>query len=216
MEIPFAGHPTVGTAIALRDEGYLGDMVLELGVGPIPCVFSGDHVAFTTSAPLDRLARPEISLVAAALGLPVSAIKTDTHLPTQASLGLPFVIVELRASADLDACVPSVNDMRKGAALHPGGTDFALFCYVRDGNQVQARMFAPLDNIPEDPATGSAAATLAALLTEELKAALTLTITQGVAMGRPSFITATTTQYDPVKVTISGQAVRTMQGQLVY
>lgn len=216
MEIPFAGHPTVGTAIALRDEGYQGDMVLELGVGPIPCVFNGDHVAFTTSAPLGRLALPEVSLVAAALGLPVTAITTDTHAPTQASLGLPFVIVELRDAADLDACQPSISDLRKGAVLHPGGTDFALFAYVRDENEIQARMFAPLDNIPEDPATGSAAATLAALLTEELGTQLALTINQGVAMGRPSLITAATTEDRPVKVTISGQAIRTMRGQLVY
>lgn len=216
MEIPFAGHPIIGTAIALRDEGHIGDMVLELGVGPLPCVFDGDSVAFTTSAPLDRLATPETGLVAASLGLPTSAINTTTHSPVQAGLGLPFVIAELNTTADLDACAPSVNDIRKGAVLHPAGLDFALYAYVRDGNRIDARMFAPLDNIPEDPATGSAAAALAALLTEELQSSQTLSITQGAAMGRLSVIAATTTNTSPVQVTIAGQAVRTMQGQLVY
>jgi trans-2,3-dihydro-3-hydroxyanthranilate isomerase len=216
MEIPFAGHPIIGTAIALRDEGQKGDLILELGVGPIPCAFADDSVAFTTSAPLQRLATPAVDLVAAALGLPASSIKTQNHSPVQASLGLPFVIVELASAADLAACSVSMDDLRKGAALHPAGLDFALYPYVRDGNQIEARMFAPLDNIPEDPATGSAAATLAALLTEILNASQSLQITQGVAMGRPSVIEATTNHRTPVKVTIRGQAVRTMQGQLVY
>ena len=81
--------------------------------------------------------------------------------------------------------------------------------------QIDARMFAPLDNIPEDPATGSASAALAALLTEELGQDLTLNILQGEAMGRPSYIGAATKHARPVPVTISGQAVRVMQGTLL-
>lgn len=216
MEIPFAGHPTIGTAIALRDAGHTGDIVLELGIGPVPCSFDESGAAFTVSAPLQRLAAPEPELVAAALGVPVGAIDTSVHAPVQASLGLPFVITALNSETDLDACAPSVADMRRGAALYPEGTDFAQYAYVRNGNQIAARMFAPLDNIPEDPATGSAAAALAALLTEYLGKPQQLTITQGVAMGRPSVIAATTEGAAPVKVTISGQAVRTLQGTLVY
>ncbi len=216
MEVPFAGHPTIGTAIALRDAGQTGDMVLELGIGPVPCHFDHDGAAFTVSEPLQRLAMPEPDLVAASLGLPVTAIDLSLHAPVQASLGLPFVITALKSTADLDACAPSISDMRRGVALYPGGTDFAQFAYVRDGNQIAARMFAPLDNIPEDPATGSAAATLAALLTECLGEPQRLMITQGVAMGRPSVITAATQGTAPVNVTISGQAVRTMEGTLVY
>ena len=83
-----------------------------------------------------------------------------------------------------------------------------------DSDVIEARMFAPLDNIPEDPATGSAAAALAALLTETLGLDLSLTILQGEAMGRPSQIHATTVAGDPAAVTISGNAVRTMEGRL--
>ncbi|MEM9787325.1 MAG: PhzF family phenazine biosynthesis protein [Pseudomonadota bacterium] len=214
-EIPFAGHPTIGTALALRDEGHEGDMVLELGVGPIPCRFDGDRAAFTTSAPLERIAQPDTALVARALGLPADAISTATHPPIQASLGLPFVIVELQSDADLDACAPSIDAIKQGAELHPAGLDFAIFAYTRADDQVNARMFAPLDNIPEDPATGSAAATLTALLYETLSTPMALTIRQGTAMGRPSLITAQAGTGTPVPITISGRAVRTMQGELV-
>ena len=215
MEIPFAGHPTIGTAIALHDEGQRGEMVLELGVGPISCRITGDTAAFTIAAPLKRLAEPDPALVADALGLTLNAVKLDTHSPVQASVGLPFVLVELQDKAQLNACSPSIEHIRKGAATHPAGLDFSIFAYARDGMQIDARMFAPLDNIPEDPATGSASAALAALLTEELAQDLSLNILQGEAMGRPSHIRAKTEYTNPVPVTISGQAVRVMQGTLL-
>ena len=215
MEIPFAGHPTIGTAIALRDEGHAGPMTLELGVGPIACDFNTDSAAFTIAAPLARLATPDPVLVANALGLEVAALDHTTHAPVQASIGLPFVLVALRSKDDLENCAPSLDHIRQGAIKHPGGIDFALFAYVRDGENIDARMFAPLDNIPEDPATGSASATLAALLTEELGTDLTLRILQGEKMGRPSYISATTRHANPVSVTIAGKAVRVMQGALL-
>lgn len=215
MEIPFAGHPTVGTAIALRDEGHEGPMTLELGVGPIPCGFEGASAAFTIAAPLERIATPDVTLVAAALGLATDAINSATHAPVQAGVGLTFVLVELGNKDQLNSCAPSVDHIREGATKYPAGLDFAIFAYVRNGTQIDARMFAPLDNIPEDPATGSASAALAALLTEELGQDLILSILQGEAMGRPSHINAATKHADPVPVTISGQAVRVMQGTLL-
>ena len=75
--------------------------------------------------------------------------------------------------------------VRQGAATYPAGLDFAIFAYVRKGEQVEARMFAPLDNVPEDPATGSASAALGAFLTT-LGSALPerhLLIEQGVEAG---------------------------------
>lgn len=215
MEIPFAGHPTIGTAIALRDEGHSRDMILELGVGPIPCAFEGETAAFTTVAPLERFGAPDRALVAAALGLPEHAINAQTHAPLQAGVGLAFVMVELTDKDHLAACTTSIAHFREGAVRYPAGLDFAVFAYVRRDNAIDARMFAPLDNIPEDPATGSASAALAALLTDSLGRDLALNILQGEAMGRPSHITATTKYGDPIAVTISGRAVRTMQGTLL-
>lgn len=215
MEIPFAGHPTIGTAVALRNAGHVGEMVLELGIGPIPCAFEGDTASFTNATPLMRSANPDLALVAACLRLNSSAIKTTTHAPVQAGVGLDFTIVELTDKTQLAACEVSIDDFKKGAAAYPAAIDFACFAYVRNGADIDARMFAPLDNIPEDPATGSACAALAALLTEELGQDLTLNILQGEAMGRPSHIKATTRHSSPVAVTISGKAVQTMQGTLL-
>jgi trans-2,3-dihydro-3-hydroxyanthranilate isomerase len=210
-EVPFAGHPTIGTAIALHDLGCGSDLVLELGVGPIPCHVGETGAAFTTPVPLEMIAQPAPSLVAEALGLPVAAIRTDRHAPVQASLGLAFVLVELADRAALAAAQPVIEACRRGAALHPAGLDFAIFAYVRNGEAVEARMFAPLDNMPEDPATGSASATLGAFLAQLPDGPQRLEISQGVDMGRPSQIGVSV---GAGGVTVTGQAVKTMAGRL--
>jgi len=213
-ELQFAGHPTIGTAMALRDLGHQGDMVLELGVGPIPCHFDGDIASFTTSVALQQFGTPDPLIVARCLGLPRDAIKSDIHPPTEASLGTPFVLTELDSRESLSACVADINAMREGAAQSSDTQRFAVLAYVRDGESVDARMFAPLGKIPEDPATGSAAATLAALLHTLIGSPQDLHITQGVDMGRPSYIRAQT-DGTPVAVTISGKAVQTMKGDFL-
>jgi trans-2,3-dihydro-3-hydroxyanthranilate isomerase len=213
-EVDFAGHPTIGTLIALFDLGHTSPMILELGIGPLQCTVSADGASFTTSQPLQKLANPSVDLVARALGVTESAIVTKTHPPLQASLGLAFVLVELDQLATLAACRPNVQAIGKGAEIHPAGSDFAIFTYVRDGGNITSRMFAPLDNIPEDPATGSASATLAAVLTEVLDEPQSLIFSQGQYIGRPSKILASTTQ-NPTSVTITGQAVKTMAGTFI-
>jgi trans-2,3-dihydro-3-hydroxyanthranilate isomerase len=210
-EVPFAGHPTIGTAIALHDLGRGSHLVLELGVGPIPCHIGETGASFTTPVPLEMIAQPAPSLVAEALGLPVAAIRTDRHAPVQASLGLAFVLVELVDRAALAAAQPVIEACRRGAALHPAGLDFAIFAYVRNGQAVEARMFAPLDNMPEDPATGSASATLGAFLAQLPDGPQRLEISQGVDMGRPSQIGVSV---GAGGVTVTGQAVKTMAGRL--
>lgn len=215
-EIMFAGHPTIGTAIALAATGAVSPMILELGVGPIECVVDGNQASFTTTVPLMRLGTPDIALVAQVLNLQTTDIVTTTHDPVQASLGLPFVLVEVSDRTARSRASPVTDAMREAAKRHPAGLDFATFVYCRDQNHIDARMFAPLDNIPEDPATGSAAATLAALLAECEDAALDLTIHQGDDMGRPSRIRAKTLKGMPIRVQISGQAVQTMTGHLTY
>ena len=213
MEVPFAGHPTIGTAVALADTGHGPDMVLELGVGPLACRASDGSAQFTTEVALERLASPAPELVARALGISVDAILTQTHAPVMATLGLAFTITELDCKDTLSALQTDVAAFREGAKAHPAGLDFAQFAYVREGDVVHARMFAPLDNIPEDPATGSACATLGALLADIEGNDVTLRIHQGDDMGRPSVIGVTTLDG---AVTISGQAKKVMEGRLVY
>ena len=213
-EVDFAGHPTIGTLIALYDMGQTSPMVLELGIGPLSCTVSDAGAAFTASQPLQLSSNPAVTLVAKVLGLAPEFIETSTHAPVVGSLGIPFVLVELTNQTSLSACDPNVAAMREGFALHPDSHDFAIFAYVREGTQIESRMFAPLDNIPEDPATGSASATLAMLLTDILNTPLILTFTQGVDMGRPSKIKVYTTQ-SPDTVTVEGQAVKTMSGEFI-
>ena len=214
MEVDFAGHPTIGTIIALADLSYSSPMTLELGIGPLPCTVDGGRASFTVSNPLQTISEPDIALVAGALSLSENQVATTTHVPVQASLGLPFILAELTNAAALSACQPNLEVIRRGAKLYPSGLDFALFAYVRDGGEIHSRMFAPLVNVYEDPATGSASSTLAVLLTERLGAPQNLTFTQGVKMGRPSTLYATTT-LDPISVTMTGQAVKTMAGTFI-
>ncbi len=211
QEVPFAGHPVIGTAIALAQLGFPPAMILELGIGPVPCQVDGKAATFTTTTPLTRHATPAPDLVARALGLDLADIDMGCHAPVQAGVGLAFVIARLTDRAALARCLPDPAATRAGARLHPAGLDFATLAYVIDDGIVHARMFAPLDNIPEDLATGSAAAALAALLQDVTGLPQTLTIHQGVDMGRPSVIRATTSA-DVPGVTIGGQAVQTMEG----
>ena len=213
MEIPFAGHPTIGTAVALSDQGTPPDMVLELGVGPIKCHAVNGQARFTTEVPLEKLAAPSLAHVADALGLSETDIETTMHAPILASVGLPFTITELKTREALANIVTNVAAFREGAETYPGALDFAQFAYLSEGDTIHARMFAPLDNIPEDPATGSACAALGALLADLTGTDQALTIHQGEEMGRLSVIQLSTTGG---AVTISGAAKRVMQGRLVY
>ncbi len=210
MEVPFAGHPTIGAAVALSELGHGPQMRLELPVGLIAAEARDGTAAFTASQPLDILAKPAPDLVARALGLMVSDLATS---PVMASMGLAFTFVELTSRDALSGIAIDVAALRDGHARHPQGLDFAQAPYVRDGETIHMRMFAPLDNIPEDPATGSAAAALGRLLCEVEGRDLSLTIHQGEDMGRPSRISVTAT---PKAVTIEGHAVRMMQGRLCF
>jgi trans-2,3-dihydro-3-hydroxyanthranilate isomerase len=212
-EVPFAGHPTIGTAIAFHDLGRGGNLILELGIGPIPCTVNESEASFTTPVPLSLLAQIPVDLVAQALGLTPDLIETRTHMPVQASLGLPFVCVELTDRQALRAAHPQLEAIRTGARSYPAGLDFAIFCYVRRGEIVDARMFAPLDGITEDPATGSACATLMALLAAQPNGPTALTVSQGVDMGRPSSITLSA---GAAGITVGGTAIRIMAGRFFY
>ncbi|MEM9971907.1 MAG: PhzF family phenazine biosynthesis protein [Pseudomonadota bacterium] len=214
-ELAFAGHPTVGTAVALAALGRApSEMVLELGVGPIPVTVNGTHARFETRVPLEVGEAPGVAEVAACLGLPEDAIKTANHAPVSAGLGTDFVLVEIADRAALLAAAPSLDDFRR--VEDRGAMRLGIFLYVRAGDAIDARMFAPLGGIMEDPATGSASAALAAYLGRLDGTSQTFSIRQGVDMGRPSAITAEVVVAGgtPEMVAISGNAVRVMEGRL--
>ena len=211
-EMPFAGHPTIGTAIALHEEGGPASMVLELGVGPIPVEIEDGLARFVTTHPLERLAKVAREDAAACLGVAPDQIVGQ---PVQASVGAPFTFAEVAADA-LGAVATDVAAFRRCAARYPSSLDFSLMAYVREGRSVRARMFAPLDGIPEDPATGSAAAALAALLAEADGEGGAFAFSQGAEMGRPSEIAVDVTLEDgrTAAIGVAGRAVRVLEGRL--
>ncbi|EAQ13669.1 trans-2,3-dihydro-3-hydroxyanthranilate isomerase [Maritimibacter alkaliphilus HTCC2654] len=208
-EVPFAGHPVIGTVVMLGEAGLGPDFVLELGVGPMAVHVEDGHASFQNRVPLEHVATPDKALVARALGTPEATILGE---PVMAGVGLPFTFTELVDRAALSDLVPDTSAFREGATRYPSGLDFAQCAYTRVDGRVHMRMFAPLDNVPEDPATGSAAAALGALLCREAGGPVSLTIHQGEDMGRPSVIGV---EAEPGRVTVSGRAIRVMEGKLV-
>ncbi len=202
-ELPFAGHPTVGTAVLLATEqlGGAGEgegdavLVLEEEIGPIRCgvMLHGRHGHALVAAP--KLAKevgpgPSAEAAATALALPATDIGFENHVPSVFTAGVPFVFVPVRNIAAIDAIAPQTGRWREAF-----GDIAEVYCYTREtvsvGRQFHARMFAPGLGIAEDPATGAAAAALAGPIRkfDGLPAGLhEAVIEQGFRMGRPSLI----------------------------
>jgi trans-2,3-dihydro-3-hydroxyanthranilate isomerase len=226
-EIPFAGHPNIGTAIAL------------VAIGAVPVAGGGTTLRFEEAAGLvpvaveTRGAEPiraeltvpvlptvgealEAEAVAAMLGLAAADLRTESHPPSLVSAGLPFLIVEL---AGLDALGRA--SLGPEAALPGGATGVQL--YTRDtgepGVDLRVRMFAPGAGVAEDPTTGSAAAGLVGLLALRDPVPggeLRLVIRQGVEMGRPSRIEARAVRRGGAlaSVHVAGGAVLIAEGRI--
>jgi len=226
-EVPFAGHPNIGTAFALAKAGELGEIrstiqvFFEEKAGVVPVAISehgGKRLTCRLAAPeklsFGGVASPES--LAAAVSLDPDDIVTDTHPPRVASVGLPFLFAELR---DRDALQRAEVDRRKLLALAAEGLARDIHLYVRsdDGFDIRARVFAPLDGVPEDPATGSANCALAGLLAHHDEAPsgrFKWRIAQGVEMGRPSILHAEAEKVNGVVVntTIGGDCVMVAEG----
>lgn len=199
IEVPFAGHPNVGTAFTLAMHSELnwqGDtarVVFEekAGLVPVDIRRASDGNIYSellAPEPLSLGKTADLALVAEAIGLNTDQIETAQHLPCEASVGLPFLMVEIRSRSALAEASPNINAMK---ALRAKGVTPDIHLYTRDGGDfdVQTRMFAPLDGVMEDPATGSANCALIALLAHlknEYTGHYSWRIAQGVDMGRPS------------------------------
>ncbi len=169
-ELPFAGHPTLGTADVLRRRHGLGDVTLALGVGPITVHAEGDVLWMRQRAPRFGPAMASAEM-ARFVGVEVVAAQiVDT--------GIPFWVVEL---PDLDALARSHLDQPALSAV--SDCDEAIL-FVRTDGGVQCRMYAPGLGVPEDPATGSANGCLAAYLAQQ--GPIDLVSRQGIEMQRPS------------------------------
>jgi trans-2,3-dihydro-3-hydroxyanthranilate isomerase len=205
-EMPFAGHPNVGTAFVLARAGVChgrkitGDrLVFEEKAGLVPLDLTreqGTVVAARLAAPQKLALGDEIApaLVAEICSLDAGDIETGTHRPVIASCGNNFVFAEVKSRAVLAKAAVRTDVLAKHVPM-ARAVGVHLYCHAKEhGVEIQSRMFAPLYGVPEDPATGSANIVLIGLLAHfrrEADLTLSKTIGQGFDMGRPSILEGT-------------------------
>lgn len=233
-ELPFAGHPTVGTACLLAEldaaqhgaETPDSVVVLEEEVGDVRCVVSRNTgMATTATFELAKLPEPHkhmpaMDLIAAAHGLEVFDIGFENHVPSGYDAGIPYLMIPVR---DMETIKRVQLNTAIWAEAFSSRTTGSSYLYtrqcVRHDAAFHTRMFAPDAGIPEDPATGSAVACFAGTIMQfDAPTAGThnYLIEQGYEMGRPSLINLELT-VESAALTgarIGGSAVRVTEGAL--
>jgi trans-2,3-dihydro-3-hydroxyanthranilate isomerase len=226
-ELPFAGHPTIGTAAVLASadatEPGRREFVFEEGIGPVEVTVDDSGIRFRLRKPSfetsDEL--PPAAAIASALGLPPDAIAETWY----AAIGLRFCFVRLTSRELVDRIVLDKAAWATGVA---DGWSSHLYCFAgdgfagerRDGARLHARFFAPALGVDEDPATGSASGALAASVAHqspEPDGTYAVQIDQGVLMGRPSELTATAEKEggEIIEVVVGGSAAIVGRGTMM-
>ena len=228
VELPFAGHPNVGAAVAVamgvgpfgragarqvRFEERLGLVCLDLD-------YDGDMpVGAWLAAPSAPLIGGKVAadLIERAAGLAAGAVCSDSHAPCLVEMGPTFAIAELADSEAVSAARPQPGAFGPAA---DGLLEAILVLYRRDGNGLHVRVFGPLAGVPEDPATGSANLALGGLLAARAPGAdvrLDLAVRQGGEIRRPSQLRVQAVKQGGVvqPPRIHGRAVQVSEGRLV-
>ncbi|KGD92152.1 PhzF family phenazine biosynthesis protein [Achromobacter sp. RTa] len=226
-EVPFAGHPNVGTAIVLAREWRAAggtvpeSLVFEEEAGLVRIALKAgaqeaQEAELIAPRPLERAGVAPTTAVARALTLDPADIDTSAHPPQVVSVGLTFLVVQL---ASRDALRRAAPDAQGYAALLPLDGAKSIYAYTTDTEaepetDIQARMFT--GRMTEDPATGSATAAVTALRAALRGGGLLrLRVGQGVDMGRASLLSAhAEPRADGVWAGVAGQAVVVMEGTL--
>jgi trans-2,3-dihydro-3-hydroxyanthranilate isomerase len=230
-EMPFAGHPNIGTAFVLARAGASygraiaqDRVIFEEKAGLVPITLLKDGPAISGA----RLKSPQLltigdrvpgESVASACGIAADDIESRNHSPCIASCGAGFILAEVKTRSVLASAMPHIDVFRRDI-VNRGTTGILIYTEVDDHDiDIRARMFAPLKGIPEDPATGSANVALIGLLAKlrpENDLKLAKTIAQGVEMGRPSLLEASAEKRDGVVTAtyIGGRCVPVMQGSI--
>lgn len=232
-EVPFAGHPNVGTAFVLASLGELGRLADPLVVtfeelaGLVPVSIErrpGDRIWCELRAPeaLSLGLELPVAAVAEAVGLTAQDVAVDRHRPRVASVGLEFIVAELADRSALERARPDEAALERLVALGASTPDIHLYVACGaddpDGFDLRARMFAPFDGVTEDPATGSANCALVGLLAslDDTDGERSWRIAQGVEMGRPSVLVARTQRVagEVTGVWIGGGSVLVSEGTI--
>ncbi|MBR0847026.1 PhzF family phenazine biosynthesis protein [Bradyrhizobium diazoefficiens] len=229
-ELPFAGHPNVGTAFVLAAIAKEPKPRLlfeeKAGIVPVDIVREQGRVAsteLTAPQPLSRLAQLSAEDVAACISLTADDIETARHAPQVVGVGTPFVVAEVRSREAVRRAKP---DAAAFGRVLPRDGAFAVYFYTREVPAAetpcerQARMFFPgASGLIEDPATGSATVAAAALFADldpAREGELKLAIGQGFDMGRPSLLLTRVRKRDGriVSAHVGGNCVQMMEGTL--
>ena len=185
IEVPFAGHPTLGTAFVLAAPMQLEEIWLETGRGVVPVRLerAGGRIEFgrmTQPLPTVEPYADEAELLAA-LGVERSELPVELY-----DNGIQHVYVALASEEDVASLRPDLGRLAGLPAV------IGINCFAGSGARWKARMFAPGDGVPEDPATGSAAGPLALHLARHGRIAFgdEIEVSQGAEIGRPSTLYA--------------------------
>ena len=220
-EIPFAGHPTLGTAYVLSHTGLVPstkkDLILNFKVGLIPVILEeNDTISMIQSSAKILQTFPDMERVAFCLGLNVNNIKSD--LPIQSvSTGFPVLIVpinSLRAIQRIILNLPLLKELLEEVEVE------MIYPFTREtvnpGNSVHARGFAPFIGIPEDPATGSAAGALGYYLNDKNLEEKEFLIEQGFEIKRSGNISVKITNTEGNKniIRVGGKIKAVFKGSL--
>ena len=231
-EVPFAGHPTVGTAHVLAAIGEIpltGDLtriVLEENVGPVPVTIRArdgkPEFAQLSVAMLPQVSEPPVrrERLAELLSLDVQDVLDGEYAPQTVSCGLPFLLVPLR---DRKAVARSRLRLEPWEQTLRGTPSEMVMVFAADaerpGSDIRARMYGPAVSVAEDPATGSACACLAGYLAARTPRDGTLrwVVEQGFEMGRPSILEIEADKQNGAitGVRVGGKTVLVSKGQLL-
>lgn len=223
-EMPFAGHPNVGTGYVLAERAREGVLIFEEIAGLVRVAVQRDAAGILTgteiAAPQPLSTGPQMppELLAGCVGLDVGEVVIANHAPVMASVGNSFVVAEVTGEA-LGRARPDLAAFRAAQQVFPhlGPGRLPLYLYAHAGpGRLRARMFSPLSGTIEDAATGSAATPLAALLVSlGHEAEMRFEITQGVEMGRPSLLRARAHRApEGVRATVAGDCVVVFEGRV--
>jgi trans-2,3-dihydro-3-hydroxyanthranilate isomerase len=229
-EVPFSGHPNIGTAFVLARLGtsygnIVGDPLMfeeKAGLVRLDLIRDGSSIVGARLAAPQPLVRGDhiaLDVVAKACSLDIGDIATANHPPCIASCGIPFVFAELKSRSSLAAARPR-PEIFSECLRADRATGILLYVLDKQGDvDIHVRMFAPLYGVPEDPATGSANVALAGLLATlrpEPDLVLRRLIAQGIEMGRPSLLDAGAEKQNGeiTAMWIGGRCVTMMRGAL--
>ena len=233
-ELPFAGHPTIGTAVVLATIGEIaltGDttrIVLEEAVGPVPVSIRARGGA-ATSAELTSAKLPEVgppppprTTLAELLSLDPSQLQGGANGPQAVSCGVPYLIIPVKDRAAVAAARLRM-DLWESTLKRYWAPEIMIVAKdpEHEGSDLRARVFVPGHAIPEDPATGSAAASLAGYLAARESApngTFRWVMEQGFEMGRPSMLELEADKRDGsvVGVRVAGDAVVVSEGMMEF